>query len=97
MRRRCNARMHVQSALPITPELAQRLSGSPLVLLLDVDGTLSPIAPRPEHAVVPPETTRVLNDLAALPTVHAAIVSGRSAAYARRLGGVDCVWRIGTP
>jgi trehalose-phosphatase len=87
--------MHVPSALPVTPALAQRLSGSPLVLLLDVDGTLSPIAPRPEHAVVPPETTRVLSDLAALPTVHAAIVSGRSAADARRLVGVDGVWLIG--
>jgi trehalose-phosphatase len=33
-------------------------------LLLDYDGTLSPIAPTPEQAVLPAETKKVLERLA---------------------------------
>ena len=73
----------------------RRLSGAPLVLLLDIDGTLSPIAPRPEYATVPDETRRVLAALADLRDVHVAVISGREAADARRLIGLDVVWVIG--
>jgi trehalose-phosphatase len=82
-------------ALPFSPAIAQRLAGSPLLLLLDVDGTLAPIAQRPEYAVVPPATQRVLVDLVALPNTHVAIVSGRSARDARRLVNVKGVWVLG--
>lgn len=82
-------------ALPITPALAQRLSGSPLVLLLDIDGTLSPIAPRPEHAALPPDTQRVLENLAHTRDVQVVAISGRSADDARRLVSLDDVWIIG--
>jgi trehalose-phosphatase len=82
-------------ALPMTPALARRLCGRPLVLLLDVDGTLSPIAPRPEYATVSPETRDVLIALADLPFAHVVLVSGRAAADARRLVGVDRLWVIG--
>ena len=75
--------------------MAQRLAGSPLLLLLDVDGTLAPIAERPEYAVVPPATQRVLVELVALPDTHVAIVSGRSARDARRLVNVKDVWVLG--
>lgn len=83
------------AALPITPALAKRLSGSPLMLLLDIDGTLSPIAPRPADAVLPPRTQRVLDELARSPGVHVVAVSGRSAEDARRLVALDDVWIIG--
>lgn len=83
------------SALPITPALAHRLSGSPLVLLLDIDGTLSPIAPRPEDAVVPTPTRRVLDELARSPGVRVVAISGRSAQDARRLVSLDDIWIIG--
>lgn len=82
-------------ALPLTPTLARRLSGSPLVLLLDVDGTLSPIAPRPIDATVPEQTRRVLAEFAAMPDVHVAIVSGRAVDDARRMVAVDGLWAIG--
>jgi trehalose-phosphatase len=81
--------------LPITPAIAARLGGSPLLLLLDIDGTLAPIAPRPELAIVPPETQQVLRELAELPGVHVAFVTGRSAADGRRLAGVETAWIIG--
>lgn len=82
-------------ALPVSPELARRLSGAPAMLLLDVDGTLAPIAPRPDLVIVPDETKRVVAALAARPRTHVAIVSGRSAADARRIVGVEHVWVIG--
>ena len=82
-------------ALPMTPELAARLDGRPLMLLLDIDGTLSPIAPRPDVAIVPAATQRVLTELERKPDVHIAVISGRSVQDARRLVGVPGVWTIG--
>ena len=45
--------------------LAGRLTGRPGLVLLDVDGTLAPLAPRPEDARVPPETLAVVEALVA--------------------------------
>jgi len=75
--------------------MARRLSGNPLLFLLDVDGTLSPIASRPAEATVPDGTRRVLSELLAMPDTHVAIVSGRAAEDALRIVGVDGVWAIG--
>src|SRR4051812_28690091 len=83
------------SALPVSRDLAQRLSGTPILLTIDIDGTLSPIAPRPEYAIVPGATQHVLNALTATPNVHVAVVSGRSAEDARRLVCADGAWVIG--
>ncbi|HEY4306219.1 MAG TPA: trehalose-phosphatase [Gemmatimonadaceae bacterium] len=82
-------------ALPITPALSARLKGTPLLLLLDIDGTLSPLAPRPDLAFVPAETQALLRDLAATHGVDVVFVTGRSAADARRLVGIDNGWVIG--
>lgn len=76
-------------------EVLPRLGGTPLILLLDVDGTLSPIAPRPQDAVVPEGTRRLIYQLTRCHGVHIALVSGRAAADARRLVGVDAAWVIG--
>ena len=63
------------SALDRWDEIAARLHGRRPALFLDYDGTLSPIAPRPEMATLPAETRETLRRLAAyLPVV---IVSGR--------------------
>jgi trehalose 6-phosphate phosphatase len=82
-------------ALPLSPALAQRLSGRPFLLLLDIDGTLSPIAPRPAEAIVTPDTRRAICTLVGLAGTHVALISGRAAGDARRLVGVDSVWVIG--
>ena len=83
-------------ALPADPRtLGSRLAGSPLVVLLDVDGTLAPIAPRPEDATVPAPTRAAVATLARARDTHVALVSGRGAADARHLVGVDGVWAIG--
>ncbi|HEX5438488.1 MAG TPA: trehalose-phosphatase [Gemmatimonadaceae bacterium] len=80
---------------PASDALAQRLSGTPLVIMLDVDGTLAPIAPRPDEAVVPAETRRAVAALAAREGVEVVLVSGRAAADARRMLSAVHVWVIG--
>jgi trehalose 6-phosphate phosphatase len=72
-------------ALPLQPAVALRLGGTPLSILLDVDGTLAPIAPRPGQAKVPAATCTALENLIAIPDAHVAIVTGRSVKDARRM------------
>lgn len=49
-----------------------------LALLLDYDGTLAPIAPHPDLAILPPETRNVLERLSNMSDVYIAIISGRN-------------------
>lgn len=81
--------------LPIAADIAARLSGTPLVVMLDVDGTLAPIAPRPEDAAVAPATRAVLERLVASPGVTVVLVSGRSAGDAFGIVRVNGVWTVG--
>jgi len=50
----------------------------PLALLLDYDGTLTPIVPDPAQAFLPPEGIALLRQLCRHPLLQVAIVSGRS-------------------
>ena len=63
-------------------------------VLLDVDGTLAPIVDRPEDATVPDDTRREIERLAGRYRLVACI-SGRPAADARRIVGVDGVRYVG--
>jgi trehalose-phosphatase len=81
--------------LPLTGAVIHRLCGRPLVLFLDLDGTLAPIAPRPEYAVVPESTKCVIEDILALDNTAVVALSGRSANDTRRLLGVRGAWIIG--
>jgi trehalose-phosphatase len=63
------------SALEHLDEIARRLDGRHPAVFLDYDGTLSPIAPRPELATLPAETREVIRRLAQRHPV--AILSGR--------------------
>lgn len=84
-----------RALLPLPTELASRLTAVPLVVLLDVDGTLAPIAATPEAAAVPDDTRAAVALVAALPDVHVALVSGRGASDARRMVRVPGIWAIG--
>ncbi len=77
-------------------ELLAPLAAAPerTALVLDVDGTLAPIAPRPELAIVPPATRAELARLAGR-YLLLACVSGRSGDDARRLVRVDGVEFVG--
>src|SRR5687768_11691276 len=81
--------------LPLSSNTRARLAGTPLVVMLDVDGTLAPIVEMFDQATVPPETQRAVAKLVAEPGVHVALVSGRSAAVARRMVGVENLWVAG--
>jgi trehalose-phosphatase len=63
-------------------------------LLFDVDGTLAPIAPRPELARVPDETRGELERLAGS-YLLVACISGRTGEEAARLVGVDGIRYVG--
>jgi trehalose 6-phosphate phosphatase len=81
--------------LPITTAMEARLAGTPLVVMLDVDGTLAPIAPRPEDAAVSPATRAVVERLVAADGVRVVLVSGRAAHDALGIVAVAGVWTIG--
>lgn len=71
---------------------AWRRSGR-FVLLLDFDGTLAPIVPRPEDAALPPDTRLALTRLRQIPHLEMAVVSGRGMADAReRVGLADIAY-----
>jgi trehalose 6-phosphate phosphatase len=76
--------------------LLARLSAEPdkAAVLLDVDGVLAPIQPRPEQAYVPPEAKAEVERLAGRYALVACI-SGRTGADARRMVGVDGVVYVG--
>lgn len=59
-------------------ELAMRVGGGPLLCCVDFDGTLAPIAPTPDAAAPLPGVATVLSELALLPRVRVAIVTGRT-------------------
>ena len=63
-------------------------------LVFDVDGTLAPIAPRPELAGVPETTREELRRLAER-YLLVACVSGRAGDDARRMVGLDTVVYVG--
>jgi trehalose 6-phosphate phosphatase len=63
------------SALERWEEIAALLSGGAPALFLDYDGTVSPIAPRPDLATLPQPTREVLRQLSRRMPV--AVVSGR--------------------
>lgn len=83
------------SLLPLSSDTQARLGGTPLVVMLDVDGTLAPIVEMFDRATVPVETQRAVAALAERSDVHVALVSGRSAAVARRMVGVRNLWVAG--
>lgn len=66
---------------------AWRRSGR-IVLLLDFDGTLAPIVPRPEDAAMSAATRRAIERLRGR-GAEVAIVSGRGMADARERAGID--------
>jgi trehalose-phosphatase len=82
------------SALARWDEIARRLAGARPVVFLDYDGTLSPIAPRPELATLPAGTRSVLARLAA--RVPVAVLSGRGREDVEALVGIGGIVYAGS-
>ncbi len=60
----------------------------PLLICLDYDGTLSPIAPTPRQAVLPTKTKQVLQSLVASHGISVAVISGRAMSDVTSLVGL---------
>lgn len=65
----------------------------PLLVALDVDGTLAPIVEDPEQARVPSATTSLLRGLAQVDGVVLALVTGRDVAQLARMVDLPLAWR----
>ena len=75
--------------LNIWPAVSARLRQAERVLLLfDYDGTLTPLAPRPEDALLPDKVGSLLGSLVAQPRYVVGIVSGRSLSDLAILAGI---------
>jgi len=63
----------------ITPEyLVEKLSDNVILLMLDYDGTIVPIYPKPELAVLPGSTKKILSSVAKSQGVIFSVISGRA-------------------
>jgi trehalose-phosphatase len=82
------------SALENLNEIERRLTGRRPAIFLDYDGTLSPIAPRPEMATLPDETREAVRRLAQRHPV--AILSGRAREDVAGLVGLDGIAYAGS-
>src|SRR5207342_674726 len=86
---------HILGVVPPDPLAALSAAPDQAAILLDVDGTLSPIAARPEDARVPDEARAEVARLAQSYSL-VACVSGRTGEDARRLVGVDGIRYVGS-
>uniref|UniRef100_A0A1B6M5T0 Uncharacterized protein n=2 Tax=Graphocephala atropunctata TaxID=36148 RepID=A0A1B6M5T0_9HEMI len=69
--------------------LAKYIGDHKLALLLDYDGTLAPIAPHPDLAVLPDETKHVLERLANMSDVYISVISGRNVHNVKEMVGIE--------
>ena len=65
----------------------------PLLLALDVDGTLSPIVRDPDLARIPASTLSTLGALAQTPSLELALITGRDLDSLSRMEQLDGIWR----
>lgn len=81
--------MSALSQLALCRRLASLAAARHLLVCSDYDGTLAPLAPRPEQARLLPGAFNLLHDLARLPDTRVAIISGRSLDNLRAHSGLD--------
>ena len=84
----------VPSLFEVWGQVAPRLREATVALLLDFDGTLSPIVGEPDAADLPRATRDVLRELA--PRCSVAVISGRDLRDVRRRVGLDGLWYAGS-
>jgi trehalose-phosphatase len=65
----------------------------PLLIALDVDGTISQIVRDPDMAEIPAETLATIAALSAVPNIEIALITGRDLESLRRMEQLDGIWR----
>lgn len=75
--------------------LVDRITGldRPLLIALDVDGTISPIVRNPDLASIPEPTLQTLERLASIPSLFVALVTGRDLDSLSRMEQLEGIWR----
>ena len=66
-----------------------------LALLLDYDGTLSPLVSHPDLAVIPVETKEILEKLSKHSNIFIAVISGRSVENVKQMVGINGITYAG--
>jgi trehalose-phosphatase len=65
----------------------------PLLVALDVDGTISPIVRNPDLAEIPQRTLGILEALARAPGIELALLTGRDLTSLQRMEQLEGIWR----
>lgn len=77
----------MKNLLSAWPAIKKRTADKSILLFLDYDGTLSPIAKTPDAAKTPERALKLLKTLSKRPDIRLAIISGRSLSnISRRIG-----------
>jgi trehalose-phosphatase len=86
----------VEHLFKVWPDfLADCRKASHLLLLSDYDGTLTPIAPRPRDAVLPPGIRDKLTRLAEKPAFSVGVISGRGLPEIKSMVGIEGIYYAG--
>ncbi len=75
--------------------IVQAWADKNILLLLDYDGTLTPIAPSPSQAVLSMENKELIGHLVKIPLFQVVIISGRALADIKKMVGIEGVLYIG--
>jgi trehalose 6-phosphate phosphatase len=85
----------MQNLLSKWDNVKKRIEGKVLLLFLDYDGTLTPIAARPELAVLSGEMRELLRELSENKSCKIAIISGRSLSDVKKKVGLENLVYVG--
>lgn len=77
-------------AIEMFSEISKTIDHKKPVLFLDYDGTLSPIVPNPEDAVLPEKTRKILQELSEV--ISVVVISGRDRADVQNKVGLDIIY-----
>jgi trehalose-phosphatase len=81
-------KVHCDRPAYVLQEARRVLTGPTALIILDYDGTITPIVERPEQAHLSPGTRELLRELASLPGCRVAVMSGRMLSDLRRMVGL---------
>jgi len=79
----------MKNAIQQWTSIKKRIKGKTILLFLDFDGTLAPIASTPSRSHLPSNTKKLLKQLHSLTNVKLAIISGRDLDEIRKMVGIS--------